>query len=68
MPRTSRASGGGFVDHVRNRCNGRSDVFHKKDDFASIVSLMGEGSREGVDAANRELSDDKPFPRAVVAA
>ncbi len=42
MPRTSRASRGGFVYHVLNRGNGRSDVFHKEDDFAAFVNLMRE--------------------------
>ena len=42
MPRTSRASRGGFVYHVLNRGNGRSDVFHKDDDFAAFVNLMRE--------------------------
>jgi|GEM_PF-3408712 len=42
MPRTSRASRGGFVDHVLNRGNGRSDVCHKDDDFAAFVNLMRE--------------------------
>ena len=42
MPRTSRASRGGFVYHILNRGNGHSDVFHKDDDFAAFVSLMRE--------------------------
>jgi putative transposase len=42
MPRTSRASRGGFVYHVLNRGNGQSDVFHKDDDFAAFVALMRE--------------------------
>jgi REP element-mobilizing transposase RayT len=42
MPRTSRASRRGFVYHVLNRGNGRSDVFHKDDDFAAFVNLMRE--------------------------
>ena len=42
MPRTSRASRCGFVDHVLNRGNGRSNVFHKDDDFAAFVNLMRE--------------------------
>jgi putative transposase len=42
MPRTSRASRGGFVYHVLNRGNGRSDVFHKDEDFAAFVKLMRE--------------------------
>ena len=42
MPRTARASQGGFVYHVLNRGNGRSDVFHEDDDFAAFVNLMRE--------------------------
>ena len=42
MPRTSRASRGGFVDHVLNRGNGRSDDFHKDDDLPAFVNLMRE--------------------------
>lgn len=38
MPRTARASEGGFV----NRRNGRNDVFHKPDDFLAFVNLMRE--------------------------
>ena len=46
MPRTSRASRGGFVYHVLNRGNGRSDVFHEEDDFAAFVSLMREANEK----------------------
>ncbi|HUG66854.1 MAG TPA: transposase [Pirellulaceae bacterium] len=42
MPRTSRASKGGYVYHAPNRGNGRNDVFHKPDDFAAFVRLMRE--------------------------
>jgi len=42
MPRTARASQGGFVYHVLNRGNGRNDVFHKPDDFLAFVKLMRE--------------------------
>ena len=42
MPRTSRASKGGYVYHVLNRGNGRDDFFHKPDDFAAFVRLMRE--------------------------
>lgn len=42
MPRTSRASKGGYVYHVLNRGNGRSDVFHGDDDFVAFVDLMRE--------------------------
>ena len=42
IPRTSRASRGGFACHVLNRGNGCSDVFQKDDDFAAFVNLMRE--------------------------
>ena len=42
MPRTSRASRGGFVYHVLNRGNGQNAVFHNDDDFAAFVCLMRE--------------------------
>jgi putative transposase len=42
MPRTSRASQGGYLYHVLNRGNARADVFHKDDDFAAFVALMLE--------------------------
>ena len=42
MPRTNRASQGGYVYHVLNRGNGGNDVFHKPDDFAAFVGLMRE--------------------------
>ncbi|QDU55356.1 REP-associated tyrosine transposase [Aeoliella mucimassa] len=44
MPRTARASQGGFVYHVLNRGNARGEVFHKDDDFAAFVHLMVEAS------------------------
>jgi len=40
MARTARASKGGFLYHVLNRGNGRSDVFHKDGDFLAFVNLM----------------------------
>jgi len=42
MPRTARASQGGFLYHVLNRGNGRNDVFHKEEDFLAFVNLMRE--------------------------
>ena len=42
MPRTARASQGGFVYHVLNRGNARNDVFHKPEDFLAFVNLMRE--------------------------
>jgi Transposase IS200 like len=40
MPRTARASQGGFCYHVRNRGNGRRTVFHKDGDFAAFLKLL----------------------------
>jgi hypothetical protein len=39
MPRTSTASRGGFIDHVLNRGDSRSDVFPKDDDCAAFVNF-----------------------------
>ena len=44
MPRTARASRGGYVYHVLNRGNARGDVFHKDDDFAAFVELMARAN------------------------
>jgi len=44
MPRTARASQGGYCYHVINRGNGRNTVFHKEEDYAAFVKLMIEGS------------------------
>jgi putative transposase len=40
MPRTARASQGGYVYHVLNRGNGRNVVFHKPQDYEAFVNLM----------------------------
>ena len=42
VPRTARASQGGFAYHVINRGNGRNDVFHKREDYAAFLNLIGE--------------------------
>ena len=44
MPRTTRASVGGMFYHVLNRGNGRDEVFHKADDYAAFLQLLGEAS------------------------
>ena len=46
MPRTPRASQGGYVYHVLNRGNGRADVFHKHDDYASFVCSMCDANEK----------------------
>jgi putative transposase len=40
MPRTARASQGGFCYHVLNRGNARRTVFHKAGDFAAFLKLL----------------------------
>ena len=44
MPRTARASQGGFFYHVLNRGNARSEVFHKPEDYASFLQAPAESS------------------------
>ncbi len=44
MPRTARASVGGMCYHVLNRGNGRSEVFHKDDDYAAFLKLLRQAS------------------------
>src|SRR5271157_3324884 len=42
MPRSARASAGGYCYHVINRGNARAEVFHKEEDLAAFVRIMGE--------------------------
>src|SRR3954452_25547111 len=44
MPRTSRASLGGWCYHVLNRGNARAEVFHKDADYAAFVKLLIQAS------------------------
>jgi putative transposase len=46
MPRTARASAGGFCYHVLNRGNGRRTVFHKDGDYRAFVKAIGQVCRE----------------------
>jgi len=47
MPRTRRASQGGYCYHVLNRGNARRTVFHKDGDYLSFLKLLHEaGERE----------------------
>ena len=45
MPRTARASAGGYCYHILNRGNGRAAVFHKDDDYRAFVRLIAEACR-----------------------
>jgi putative transposase len=45
MPRTSRASQGGYVYHVINRGNDRNRVFRKEDDYRAFVQLMVDANQ-----------------------
>lgn len=40
MPRTARASLGGWCYHVLNRGNARQEVFHKEPDYAAFIALF----------------------------
>jgi putative transposase len=40
MPRTARASIGGFCYHALNRGNGRARVFHDADDYQEFIRLL----------------------------
>jgi len=53
MPRTARASQGGYCYHVLNRGNGRATVFHEDEDYAAFVRLLAEA---GERAAMRTLA------------
>ncbi len=44
MPRTARASQGGYCYHVLNRGNARRRVFHKDGDYAAFLKLLGEAA------------------------
>ena len=41
MPRIVRGQLGGVCGHVVNRGNGRQDVFHDEDDYATFLELVG---------------------------
>jgi hypothetical protein len=40
MPRTARATPGGYCCHVFNRCNRRAEVYHAAEDYAAVVALL----------------------------
>jgi putative transposase len=42
MPRTARASRGGYCYHVINRGNGRTQVFRKEGDYHAFVKLIAD--------------------------
>jgi putative transposase len=42
MPRTVRASLGGFPYHVLDRGNARSQVFHKDEGYGAFLEMMAE--------------------------
>ena len=44
MPRTARASRGGYCYHILNRGNGRQEVFHNAGDYAAFLKLLSEAS------------------------
>lgn len=44
MPRTARASVGGYCYHALNRGNGRARVFHDADDYHGFIHLLREAN------------------------
>ena len=40
MPRSARATPGGYCYHVLNRGNGRRTVFHKNADYLAFLKLI----------------------------
>ena len=42
MPRTARGIVGGYCYHVLNRSNGRKQIFHDNNDYASFIGLIAE--------------------------
>jgi len=44
MPRTARASTGGYTYHVLNRGNARATVFHKSGDYDAFLEVMSEAT------------------------
>jgi putative transposase len=44
MPRSARASVGGYCYHVLNRGNARAQVFHKDGDYNAFVKLIRQAS------------------------
>jgi putative transposase len=44
MPRTARASQGGYCYHVLNRGNSRRTVFHKNGDYAAFIKLLRQAA------------------------
>src|SRR5262249_51907594 len=45
MPRTARASVGGYIYHALNRGNRRAEVFPKPGDFDAFVAAIAEARR-----------------------
>jgi putative transposase len=44
MPRTGRATVGGYGYHVLNRGNARAEVFHHEGDYATFARLIRDAS------------------------
>ena len=44
MPRTARASVGGYCYHVLNRGNARAEVFHRPGDYEAFLDTLAEAS------------------------
>ena len=65
MPRTARASQGGYCYHVLNRGNARRTLFHKDGDFRAFVKLLKQekGGERGGERGEKGDTLRKPIPR-----
>jgi putative transposase len=55
MPRTARATVGGYCYHVINRGNERAQVFHEDDDYHAFVRLLRQACVRGKRPVNAIL-------------
>ena len=66
MPRTARASAGGYCYHVLNRGNGRAEVFHKRGDFEAFLEMVAVAKARRPMRAGL-LRDAQPLPPGALA-
>jgi hypothetical protein len=62
MPRTARASAGGYCFHILNRGNARSEVFHRSPDYDAFLDILTEASVRLAQATVGLLPDVQPAP------
>jgi putative transposase len=45
MPRIPRGQAAGYVYHIINRGNGRSEIFHKSQDYQAFLDLLSAAKK-----------------------